>query len=160
MTCEVSGKIENIPVRTLLKWIRHSSRTGILVLDETDASGAIEFLDGEIVSARTGAGFTDIGTILLENKVINAELLKQATDRQRRADNPSPLGRTLMEMGCATKADIRQAMRLQVDQVLEALLALTNGCFEFHAAAGSADDITQNVSEVLREADVRRIFTS
>ena len=78
MTCEGSGKIEDIPVRTLLKWIRHSSRTGILVLDETDASGAIEFLDGEIVSARTGAGFTDIGTILLENKVINAELLKSA----------------------------------------------------------------------------------
>ena len=102
MTCEVSGKIENIPVRTLLKWIRHSSRTGILVLDETDASGAIEFLDGEIVSARTGAGFTDIGTILLENKVINAELLKQATDRQRRASG----GGTRARIG---SADLRRS---------------------------------------------------
>ena len=144
-------------MRTLLKWIRRSARTGLLLFLEGHADGAIEFLGGEIVSARNGSGFSDIGTILLENKVITREQLLQAADRQRRTANPAPLGRTLMEMGCAGEADIRTAMRLQVDQVIESLLALRKGCFEFHAGTGSTDDITQNVSEVLREADVRRM---
>jgi hypothetical protein len=160
MACELSGRIQDIPVRKLLKWIRHSTRTGVLLLKEGLPDGAVEFLDGEIVSARSGAGFRDIGTILLENKVINIEQLLQAADRQRRAERPAPLGRTLMEMGCAEETDIQKAMRLQVDQVIESLLALNKGCFEFHAARTSRDDITQNVSEVIREADVRRMFTS
>jgi len=159
MACEVTGKIQDFPVRALLKWIRHSTRTGLLLLDQGYSDGAIEFLEGEIVAARTGAGFSDIGTILLENKVINIGQLLQAADLQRKAENPAPLGRTLIGMGCANETDIRKAMRLQVDQVIEALLNLTKGCFEFHAAPGSTDNITQNVSEVLREAEVRKMFT-
>ncbi len=146
-------------MRTLLKWIRHSTRTGRLLLTEGSADSAIDFLDGEIVSAQTGAGFSDLGTILLESKVISIEQLLQAVDLQRRSRNPAPLGRTLIKMGCATTTDIRKAMRLQVDQVIEPLLALTQGCFKFHAAPDGADDITQNVSDVVREADVRRMYT-
>ena len=159
MGCELSGRIQDIPVRALLKWIRSSSRTGRLLLARKRDRGCIDFLQGEIVSARTDAGYPDIGTILLENNTIGLEQLQQAADRQRKAERPAPLGRTLMEMGWATEADIRKAMRQQVDQVIESLLALTWGCFEFHAARAGADNITQSVSEVLREADVRKYFT-
>ena len=159
MAFELSGRIQDISVRALLKWIRHSTRTGMLILKEGFSDGAVEFLEGEIVSARTGAGFRDIGTILLENRVIDNEQLLSAADRQRQADSPVPLGRTLIEMGCASEGDIQRAMRMQVDQVIESLLALRKGCFEFHAAPGSTDDITQDVAEVLREAEVRRLFT-
>jgi hypothetical protein len=159
MASEISGRIQDISVRALLKWIRHSARTGMLLLKEGFSDGAVEFLNGEIVSARTGAGFRDIGTILLENKVISTAQLLEAADLQRRAASHVPLGRTLIGMGWAGETDIRQAMRIQVDQVIESLLALRKGCFEFHAAQGSTDNITQNVSEVIREADVRRLFT-
>ncbi len=159
MGCELSGRIQEIPVRALLKWIRRSARTGRLVLFRMPDDGAIEFLEGEIVSARAGDRFPDIGTILLDDGVIQIEQLRRAADHQREAENPAPLGRTLMEMGWVTEDDVRKAMRQQVDQVIESLLSLTRGCFEFHAAPDSADDITQNVSEVLREADVRKLST-
>lgn len=159
MGCELSGRIQDIPVRALLKWIRSSSRTGRLILSRERNHGCIEFLQGEIVSARSDADYPDIGTILLENKTIRLEQLQKAADHQRRAERPAPLGRTLMGMGWATETDIRKAMRQQVDQVIGSLLALTRGCFEFHAARAGADNITQSVSEVLREADIRRYFT-
>ncbi len=157
MAGELTGRIQDISVRSLLTWVRHSRKTGTLSFRNSVHQGWIEFRNGEIVSARSSVAYEDLGTILLNNKIITHEQLAEGALEQRDADNPLPLGRTLITLGYASVKDVREAMRKQVDQVIQDLLTLGEGVFEFEAKCTYADNITQNVSDVLMAVDTRMI---
>ena len=67
-----------------------------------------------------------------------------------------PLGRLLIEKKMISGEQLNHAMRQQIDQVIEGLLTLGEGRFEFQATEVALDTLTQKTSDVVLEADVRR----
>ena len=66
------------------------------------------------------------------------------------------VGRVLVSLGFVELEQLRKMLRLQVDQVVQDLLRISTGSFDFRPSFElPPDDITQDVSDVLIEASLR-----
>ena len=156
MAAELSGRLVDVKIREVLQWVRHSRRTGSLLLSADDCRASVEFHQGNIVRAATSEGYTDLGTILVDGGALSTDELKKATRLQKRRKVSMPLGRLLIEKKMISGEQLNHAMRQQIDQVIEGLLTLGEGRFEFQATEVALDTLTQKTSDVVLEADVRR----
>jgi hypothetical protein len=154
---EIGGNIREFPLRDMLQMILVTKRTGSLVINGI-VNGRIDFHDGRIVCAASTAPYTDIGTILMDDGIISRNQLSQAVEQQRGPQKGTMLGRVLVRLGFMNDTDLHKAMRRQVEQVVDSLLNLSEGSFDFRVSGTGADSVTQDVSEVLLEASVRRRF--
>jgi len=154
--CELSGRLQALPVRDVIRLIRMSRRSGTLHLRNGARCGQIEFHQGQILRARTTSEYKDIGTVALELGLIGVDQLHEAVAMQRATSGRMPLGRVLVSLGFVELDQLRTMLRLQVDQVVQDLLRISTGSFAFRPSVGlPPDDITQDVSDVLIEASVR-----
>lgn len=155
MAAELSGRLVDVKIREVLQWVRHSRRTGSLLLTADDCRASVEFHQGNIVCAATSEGFTNLGTILVDEGALSAVDLKKAARLQKRRKVSMPLGRLLTEKKMISDEQLNHAMRQQIDQVIQGLLTLGEGRFEFQATEVALDTLTQKTSDVVLEADVR-----
>lgn len=155
MSSELGGRIEEISLPDVLQILRLSRRTGCLhIRGPIDAS--IDFFEGRIVRAKSSYPYADIGTILMDNGAITQRQLRKAVKKQRGALRGTMLGRVLVQMGHATEEELNTAIRDQIDQVIDDLIDLSSGTFAFRIPGAAFDDITQDVEDILVEADVRK----
>lgn len=150
------GKIEGFRLREVLQLLRLSRRTGSLFL-HGHRSGRVDFHEGRILRATVSSPYADIGTILMHRGGLKNKQLKKAVRAQKGPQKGMPLGRILVSLGFVTDQQLRDAMREQVDQVIQDLLEVDEGDFHFRASSSDEDDVTQDVSDVLLEADMRRM---
>jgi hypothetical protein len=154
--CELSGRIQALPIRDVIRMIRMSRRSGVLQLRNGARQGEIEFHLGEILRATTTSEYRDIGTVALELGLIGTDELQEAVAMQRATGGRMPLGRVLVSLGFVELEQLRKMLRLQVDQVVQDLLRISTGSFDFRPSFElPPDDITQDVSDVLIEASLR-----
>jgi hypothetical protein len=156
MGCELSGRIQVFPVRDVIHLLRMSRRSGTLHLRNGARKGHIEFHEGDILRATTTTSYHDIGTVLMDLGLIDIDQLREAVAVQRAAGGRIPLGRALLNLGYLRIDELRGALRRQVDQVVQDLLLISTGSFDFRPTNElPPDDITQDVSDVLIEARLR-----
>lgn len=152
---EISGRIQDFPLAEVLRHISLTRRSGTLHLRNSRHNGQIEFREGSILRARTSTGYRDIGTLLLRNGALSHAQFEQALLGRDGPAQKTLLGKALIALGLVTPRDVRAAMREQVEEVLTDLLGWGSGSFAFQCAPPCReDDIAQDVSEVLLEANL------
>jgi len=151
---EISGKLEGLQLGDLMKMIRVSRRTGKLLLNDHGQQGAIEFLDGKIVRAQASWDYESLGALLVERGAISEEQLLDAVKTKESNELTEPIGRVLIDLGMTTAKVVQESMRRQVDRVVGQLMRIDRGNFQFQPGRDSADEITQDIGDVLRELTV------
>jgi hypothetical protein len=128
-----TGKLEEISVPELLHTIAWGEKTGKLLLTRQDAEGLIVFRSGRIVYAASNSPREVLGNILLCRRLISAETLLAALEKQNRSPKARLLGGVLIDMGAISVATLEAVVREQVEKVIAEMFLWQAGFFRFDA---------------------------
>lgn len=145
----LGGSIDDVSVVDVLQFIHMSGRTGRLLVKHQTGLAAVEFVNGNIVFARS-PGSRPIGEILVEAGVVTSEELARLVTLQAGSDPRLPLGRLVVESGRIEADALAGHVREQIQAAVLELVGWTSGQFQFHQNAGDApDDVKVDVEDVL-----------
>jgi hypothetical protein len=128
---EMSGKLADGPLPTLLHQLFVGKATGLIRLDSRMGAHALYVREGYPVSVVLPGSVELIGKVLLEMGILN-----EATYRQSMASPPPPgkrYGDMLLEKGLVTVEQMRLALKAQVRRKLHRLFFLNDGSWSFQA---------------------------
>lgn len=109
----------NARVSEVLRRVCREQKTGVLIGEATDWKRAVFFRSGAIVAARSSLKRDQLGEILIQHGRITQEHFDKAA---RSIKSGRRLGAILVEMGVLEKAEIERFVRLQITDIVSALL--------------------------------------
>lgn len=105
--------------------------TGTLALRFGNASTEFQFLQGKLTGSTNPDRPRRLGQILLNRGVIDRAALEEALAYQADFSSGTPLGKILIHRDCITLDDLRDAMRLQMEEEIWDLLYYGEGFYQF-----------------------------
>ncbi len=137
------GRIEDVGVADVVQLIRLGGHSGTLTIRTEEEEALIGFERGRLISAWSPQSLR-LGELLLQAGFLQDADLERALQLQE-SDRPHrPLGQILVRMGVTSPEQIREVIALEIERVLQEVLAWPAGDFEF-----AIDDLTP-VVEVSR----------
>lgn len=137
------GRIEDVAVADVVQLIRLGGHSGTLSIRTGEAEALIGFERGRLVSAWSPRSLR-LGELLVRAGFLDEQALDRALHTQESERPHRPLGQILVRMGATTPEHIRQVIALEIERVLQEVLAWPSGDFDF-----AIDDLTP-VVEVSR----------
>lgn len=145
------GRLEDLALPDIFQIINLSKKTGTLVVRSETGTGIIVFRSGKVVQAATDAVRETLGSILLEARATNEEMLAEALARQK--ETGRLLGGILVEMGALSPETLAYIVRRQIEEIVFLLLTWAEGFFDFElGAVDLKDQIKFNTEEFLLES--------
>ncbi len=161
VTVELRGELRTIRVPDLLQLLASCQHTGTLIVRNGHDQKSLSIRGGKIFTASCldRDNKNKLGRFLVKLGKLSEEQLSQALARG--AEYPSkPLGEALIEMEIVSKEDIREALRIQAEEIIYSLMAFPEGRFEFFAEEPAIDpeqmfslDVMGLVMESVRRED-------
>ncbi len=153
------GQIENFSVVDLMQYLHAEQKTGNLCFQKgTGETAELFFNNGQCVRA-SGPGITNIGDVLLKQGHVTDEDIEKAVEIQKSASVRKPLGAILEETGLVTHALIRNAVIVQIEEVLYKLISWEDGTFKFDERDAPVwDDIGVILSDLVLPEDVNTVY--
>ena len=151
----LSGDFSTLKLADLLQVLKMHSKSGVLKVqpEPPGAAGFIVLRRGDILRARGGANYQNIGQILFSMGVVDEEHVRKAAEIQRHLSRPRPLGAVLVEVAAVTRDHVREAMAKQIEHAVYEMLGWDIGQFHFEDGDPAAvDDIAMAPRRV---ADLR-----
>jgi molecular chaperone DnaJ len=109
----------NDRVSEVLRRVCREQKTGVLVGEATDWKRAVFFRSGAIVAARSSLKRDQLGEVLIQHGRITKEHFEEAA---RSIKSGRRLGAILIDMGVIDKTEIERFVRLQITDIVSALL--------------------------------------
>jgi len=150
----ISGSLSDIAIVDLLQFVHMSQRSGTLLLERRGETAHISFHRGRIASAWSPTS-PSVASYLLAQAKLTAEQLEHAQDRHRRTAAPISLGKALLDEGCVSWAELRDAVAAKVERTIFELVGWADGSFQLVADEVRADDeISFAPGDVLPDLDI------
>jgi hypothetical protein len=150
----ISGNLSDIAVVDLLQFVHMSQRSGTLLLESGRRSAHISFHRGRIASAWSPASLSVVRH-LIDRKVLTHDEVAWV-ERQRQNSVPVPsLGQALLDAGVVTRAELRDAVAIKIEQTIFDLIGWQRGTFRLVADEVRTDDeLTFSPGDVLPDLDI------
>ena len=132
---QLAGPLSQATLVQVLRALFVGRMTGRLSLTRDDDTLELRFISGHLVSGSSGPIAGRLGEILLRSGVLSHVDLGSALEQARREGRR--LGPVLTERGTATRAQIEEALRLQVRGILFTAFFWRRGSFLFVPDDGS-----------------------
>ena len=129
----LQGTISDFGLADIFQLIGMQRKSGILTLDRTRETVRVRFVEGRIVGAENVGVKTEhlLGTVLVRTGRIAQKQLDEALAVQRRT--LQRLGYILVEQAFLSEADLRNALQIQVEQIVYRLFRWREGDYQFDA---------------------------
>jgi hypothetical protein len=137
------GRIEDVAVADVVQLIRLGGHSGTLTIRTGEEEALIGFERGRLVSAWSPRSLR-LGELLVRAGFLDELHLERALQTQEAERPHRPIGQVLVRMGATTPEHIREVIALEIERVLQEVLAWPSGDFDF-----AIDDLTP-VVEVSR----------
>jgi len=138
---QLAGPLSQAALVQVLRVLFVGRLTGRLSLTRDDETLELRFISGHLVSGSSGPVAGRLGEILLRSGVLSHVDLDSALEQARREGRR--LGPVLAERGGATRAQIEEALRLQVRGVLFTAFFWRRGSFLFEPDDGSTSALEE-----------------
>ena len=163
MSLRMRGELGPSQVPALLKLISGQKKAGTLVVRSNLDEKRIYFRRGKIASAaainrarqtESGALMNKFGELLVQQGIIS----EQARDRTLEicARQPfRPIGEVLMETCHLSHTDLKNTLRMLIEEMLFSLILFPKGSFEYiteKSPIPAEQDLAININELLKEA--------
>lgn len=132
MSFDLRGSLKRFALPEILQLIASGSRTGTLGIQKDDNMVMVYFEDGSITYGYGPRQTYHIGQLLKERGVLSAEALEEAVRIQADEENSKRLGEILVARGMIDRADLKAAVKDQIEQLLYSLLSWDSGTFKFY----------------------------
>ena len=159
---QFAGNIEDFPVIDILQYIHASRKDGTLHLKSEHNCAEIYFQNGKIVRASCPE-MQNLGDILLNENVISPDTLAEAVQFQSTTSSPAPLGQILENNRSITHENLRNALLLQVEEVIYDIVGWEDGDFKFEIVNGHGPgDFAFAPNDIIppQESDTRALLRS
>jgi tetratricopeptide (TPR) repeat protein len=128
----IKGSLKEASLPDVIQLLYLGRRTGCLAVADRQNFGSIYFDAGMISYASIVNRRDRLGDILLRNRRITAEQLREAIDRQG-DDRSLKVGELLVRRGAISREELETYMRLQIEEAVYYLFTWTAGTFHFDA---------------------------
>lgn len=157
----LKGNLNSVDLANIFQMLSLNQREGTLYIFEGASRKAIWFgRDGVSILSKGRSKSDSLGRILLRYDRITAEQLAEAL--QKRQESGRLLGQVLVEEGVCSRADVEEALQIQIQEEVYSLFIWKDAQFEF--VEGDPDDeflsegvqkLTFNVNSLIMEAAKR-----
>jgi Tfp pilus assembly protein PilF len=128
----IKGSLMEASLPDVVQLLFFGRRTGCLALADRQRFGSIYFEEGWVIYANIVNRRDRIGDVLLRTQTITREQLDQALALQQMAPGRR-LGEVLVSLGALAPEELKQVVRLQIEEAVYSLFAWTSGTFTFEA---------------------------
>jgi hypothetical protein len=131
----LDGTLRDFSLADILQLIGLQKKTGTLLLKGKDDTVTVSFEDGRVVAAESEVRrFEDrLGHVLVKSGRVDGTHLARVLQRQR--ESGQRIGDILLVDGSITQDELRQALQLQLTQILYRLFRWSEGEFRFTQSA-------------------------
>ncbi|MCP4566168.1 MAG: DUF4388 domain-containing protein [FCB group bacterium] len=133
MDMDLQGNIERFTLPEIFQLVATGHKTGTLGIQRDDDIVMVYFRAGSVIYGYGPRKTYHIGRMLVEKGRITAEQLDEAIDEQ--AGDKSigrRLGQILIEKQYIDRADLEEAVRIQVEELVYSLMSWDRGSFKFY----------------------------
>ena len=129
----VSGKLDDVPLSSLLHTLSVKQLTGKLTLKSSAGDGLIVVRKGSVIYAASNSARETLGNILVCRGLLDEKTLLRALEVQHELADEKRLGAILVELGAISQASLEDVLRQQTVKVVSELLGWGKGFFRFEA---------------------------
>jgi hypothetical protein len=105
--------------------------TGVLTVVQGDYTVTMTLRQGRLVNSSSLGKPRRLGQLLVAHGLVERSVVEDALLQQSKTDPPQMLGHVLLERGVVTTDQLRQAIRLQLEEEMWDLFSLADGSFKF-----------------------------
>src|SRR5437870_9621427 len=127
----LEGSIKDFSLADIFQLIGIQRKTGVLTLRNEDEEVKVSFLNGLVVNADSKGKRLDdrLGTVLVKTGKLSSDALKKALKLQR--ETLKKLGNVLLEENLLRPEDLREALGIQITQIIYRLFRWKDGRYHF-----------------------------
>ncbi|TYP00127.1 response regulator receiver domain-containing protein [Geothermobacter ehrlichii] len=125
------GNLEDLGLGDILQIVSLSRKSGVLRLRSHDREGTIVFFNGQVIRATSSQHRENLGHLLLQRGMVDADTLRQALTLQKRMADPPRLGVILAEHFQVDSELVEQAVKEQIEKVVYSFFSWNEGTFAF-----------------------------
>lgn len=127
----LEGSIKDFSLADIFQLIGIQRKTGVLTMKRKDEEVKVSFLNGMVVNADSKSGRVDdrLGSVLVKTAKLTNEQLKSALKTQKQT--LKKLGHVLLESGLVRPEDLREALGIQITQIVYRLFRWQDGDYHF-----------------------------
>lgn len=127
----LEGSIRDFSLADIFQLIGIQRKTGILTLRHKDEEIKVSFLNGMVVNADSKSGRVDdrLGSVLVKSGKLTQDNLNRALKLQK--ETLKKLGHVLVENELARPEDLRDALAIQITQIVYRLFRWKDGQYHF-----------------------------
>ena len=129
-TPSLQGKLDAFKFPDLLTFLGVTHRTGMLTLTSNEKEAYVFLRNGAVVYSASNQESHRLGTILLSRKQISREQSEAITDAMLRG--AGPFGKVVLEQGILSEAQLQDALKVQVSEVVYDCFVWNGGTFTFY----------------------------
>jgi hypothetical protein len=129
---ELEGRINsamNLP--EILQFLGMGKMTGTLTVVSGDYAATLSIRQGRLINTTSLGRPRRLGQMLVNRGLVERTAIEEALTYQQNYSPGAPLGRILVHQGYVTMEQLRQAIRLQMEEELWDLFGLRDGSFKF-----------------------------
>ncbi|MDT8421151.1 MAG: response regulator [Desulfuromonadales bacterium] len=126
------GNLEDLGLGDILQIVSLSKKSGVLSLESGGRTGAIMFLEGQVVRATSCQFKEHLGDILLKYRLTTEVELAKALTIQAGLDRHLPLGQVLSRHFGVAQEKIEAAIKAKIEKIVYSFFAWSDGVFSFH----------------------------
>lgn len=129
---ELEGRL-NAPMSLpeVLQFLGMGKMTGTLTIVHSDYTASLVLRQGRLVNSSSLGRPRRLGQMLINRGLVERGAVDEALAYQQDFSPGTPLGRILVHRGYITMEQLRQAIRLQLEEELWELFSLREGSFKF-----------------------------
>jgi len=117
--------------------------TGALQVTGTGLTSTLELREGKLVGSINAGRARKIGQMLVNRGIVDRAAIDEAFAYQQDFSNGTPFGKILVQRNHITDDQLRQALRLQLDEELWDIFSLKEGNYKFEH--GSAESVGRDL---------------
>lgn len=129
---DLRGKIELFGVTNVFQMLHLAEATGKLVLDAAGQKARVYFHQGRLIYARSDGDTERLGDYLVRRGILQRSQLEGAKMRSGLAEGKR-IGAILVEGGSLSQAELAEAVREQIKEVVYRLVGIEAGSFAFYS---------------------------
>jgi hypothetical protein len=128
-TSSLQGGLETFRLPEVLTFLSTTRKTGTLVAAHENQKASVYFDAGALVFAASNQQSLRLGELLLRKKRITRAELEQVDARMQ--SDGTPFGQLAVQLGIFTEAQLRDALKIQVSEILFDAFLWKGGTFVF-----------------------------
>jgi hypothetical protein len=129
---ELEGRLNpSMQLPDILQFLSTGKMTGTLTIKQGPYTAALSLRQGRLINSSSMGKPRRLGQMLSQRGLLKRNAIEDTLQYQKSLPAPIPLGRLLVQRGHISIEQLRQAIRLQLEEELWDLFSLSEGVFKF-----------------------------